>query len=328
MASKETESSLKAYEQYVESMFGKKSGIIIEDPENIVLEKFSTGSLSFDRDMKSGYAKGTMIEVFGDSGTGKTTLAIHAVAEHQLKYPGEPILWIDLEKVFDPVYFRQIGIDISPDRFKLARPDTGEDAWELIINFAKIMKNGMIVLDSASLLLPAKEEEGQVGDAQMGSAARMNSQGLRKLFPHMGFEKTTFFVINQIRSKIGGYGDPTVTTGGKAWEFYARTRIQTYAQKGEAGEYSNHKFKQVKSNYGHKDRVTETTIEYGVGVNRTKELLNLAVEYDIVKRGGSWFSYGETKLGQGADNVVDILDDNLELQSELIQKLKDLKILA
>lgn len=327
MAVKEEESKMVDFKKYISSSFGKKSGLYIEDPANIVMTKFPTGSLAFDADLKGGWSKGTLIEIYGPSGSGKTTICIHGVAEHQKEYPDEPVLWVDLEKVFDPVYFQKIGIDISPEKFILVRPSTGEDAWELMINFAKTFANGVIVLDSVALLLPIKEEEGQVGDAQMASAARMNSQGLRKLFPSMHLGGTTVFAINQVRKNIGGYGDPTVTTGGGAWEFYARTRIKTAKTKGAEGEYSNNRFKQIKSNYGKQDVETETSIEYGVGINRVKELLTLCVDNDVIKRGGSWFSYGEMKLGQGADNVVDLLRDNIELQEELILKLKDIKIL-
>lgn len=319
-----TETDLKDYKEFIAKNFGKTSGILVEDPENIVIEKFDTGSYLLTADLKGGWAKGTLIEIFGPNGSGKTTLCASGIAAHQNKYPDEMILWIDLEKVFDPVYFKQLGINISPDKFLLMRPDTGEQAWELIINFAKKFQKGAIVLDSVALLLPIKEDEGQVGDAQMASAARMNSQGLRKLFPYMGFGKTTVFAINQIRKNIGGYGDPNVTTGGEAWGFYARTRIGTSSSKGEAGEYANHKFKQVKSNYGNKDYVTETAIDYGFGFNKMKELLSLAVDEGIVKKSGSWYSYDDSKLGQGADSVTEVLNQNPDLakliEDQLIEK--------
>lgn len=319
-----TETDLKDYREFIAKNFGKTSGILVEDPENIVIEKFDTGSYLLTADLKGGWAKGTLIEIYGTNGSGKTTLCASGVAAHQKKYPDELILWIDLEKVFDPVYFKQLGIDISPDKFLLMRPDTGEQAWELIINFAKKFQKGAVVLDSVALLLPVKEDEGQVGDAQMAAAARMNSQGLRKLFPYMGFGKTTVFAINQIRKNIGGYGDPNVTTGGEAWAFYARTRINTSSSKGEAGEYANHKFKQVKSNYGNRDYVTETSIDYGFGFNKMKELLSLAVDEGIVKKSGSWYSYEDSKLGQGADSVTEVLNQNPDLtkliEEQLIEK--------
>jgi recombination protein RecA len=160
-----------------------------------------------------------------------------------------------------------------------------------------------------------------VGDAQMGAAARMNSQGLRKLFPYMKPGGTTVFAINQTRKNIGGYGDPNVTTGGEAWAFYARTRLKTSVSKGEAGEYAIHKFAQIKANYGKRDTVTETTIVYGEGFNRIKELLEVAVDQGIINKSGSWYNYGDVKLGQGTDNVVDLLKDNLELMMEVETKI-------
>lgn len=255
--------------------------------------------------------------------THNTTTAIHAVAEHQKKYPDEPVLWIDLEKVFDPEYFQKIGINIDPDKFILARPQGGENTWEVIINFVKTFGKGIVILDSYSLLLPKKEDEGMMGDAQMGAAARMNSQGLRKIFPYMDMGGTTIFALNQIRSSIGGYGDPNVTTGGKGLPFYARTRIKTSASKGLAGEYAIHKFHQVKSNYGMKDRVTETTIVYGEGFNLVKEILVAAIAKDIIQKSGSWFSYNGDKLGQGMDNIAQLLKDNPELFEEIEYKVRN-----
>lgn len=316
------ENKVKDFRELIKKTFGKNSGILIEDADNIKIEKFSSGSFLLDLDLKGGWAKGTLIEIFGENQSGKTTTAIHAVAEHQKKYPEEPILWVDLEKVYDSYYFKQIGIDISEDKFILLRPSSGEDTWESIISFVKTFDNGIIVLDSVALLLPKKEDEGSVGDAQMALAARMNSQGLRKLFPYMKPGGTTVFAINQTRKNIGGYGDPNVTTGGEAWDFYARTRVKTSVSKGEAGEYSVHKFKQVKSNYGKKDVITETTISYGKGFDTKKEILLACIANDIIQKNGSWFSYGDTRLGQGLDNVSNLIGDNPELYDELVNKLK------
>ena len=316
------ENKVKDFRELIKKTFGKNSGILIEDADNIKIEKFPSGSFLLDLDLKGGWAKGTLIEIFGENQSGKTTTVIHAVAEHQKKYPEEPILWVDLEKVYDSYYFKQIGIDISEDKFILLRPSSGEDTWESIISFVKTFDNGIIVLDSVALLLPKKEDEGSVGDAQMALAARMNSQGLRKLFPYMKPGGTTVFAINQTRKNIGGYGDPNVTTGGEAWDFYARTRVKTSVSKGEAGEYSIHKFKQVKSNYGKKDVITETTISYGKGFDTKKEILLACIVKDIIQKNGSWFSYGDTRLGQGLDNVSNLIGDNPELYDELVKKLK------
>lgn len=318
--------TLNEYISFIEKIVGKSSNVIVRDPKNIKIERFPTGSYLLDQDLKGGWVKGTIIELSGDNQSGKTTTSIHAVAEHQKKYPNEHTLWVDLEKVFDPAYFQALGIDVDPSRFTLIRPSAGEDVWQTVIEFAKMFQSGIVVIDSVALLLPKKEEEGLVGDAQMASAARMNSQGLRKLFPHMKLGGTTIFALNQIRTNIGGYGDPNVTTGGKGWEFYARTRIRTSTSKGEAGEYAIHKFKQVKSNYGKRDVVTETTITYGEGFDITKEILMASIQKDIVQKSGSWFAYGDTKLGQGMDNVVILLEDNPELFQEISEKVKNVNI--
>ena len=312
------------FKTVMDKKFGKKNNPIEQNPENIEVERFSTGSIKLDKALKGGYAKGTVTEIYGGTGGGKTTLCIHAVAEHQKKYPEEPVMWVDLEKVFDPVYFKALGVDINPEKFILINNiSKGEDIWETIISFIKINNCGIVILDSVAGLLPAKEDEGEVGDAQMALAARMNSQGFRKLMPYISFGKASFIAINQIRSAIGGYGDPTTTPGGAAWEFYSRTRIKASSSKGEEGEYSKHKFKLIKANYGHKDRTVETTIEYGVGFNRTKELIEIAIEENIINKAGSWFSYDGTKLAQGLDSTVDVLNDNLELKDIIELKIKN-----
>lgn len=322
MANKEV-STVMDFLSSTNKLLGKDSKTFVKNPLDIVIEKFPTGSYLLDQELKGGWAKGTIIELFGENQSGKTTTAIHAVAEHQKKYPDEPVLWIDLEKVFDPEYFQKIGINIDSDKFILARPQGGENTWEVIINFVKTFGKGIVILDSYSLLLPKKEDEGMMGDAQMGAAARMNSQGLRKIFPYMDMGGTTIFALNQIRSSIGGYGDPNVTTGGKGLPFYARTRIKTSASKGLAGEYAVHKFNQVKSNYGMKDRVTETTIVYGEGFNLVKEILVAAISKNIIQKSGSWFSYNGDKLGQGMDNIAQLLEDNPELFEEIEYKVRN-----
>lgn len=303
-------------------MFGTNSGILVQDIDNIHVEKFPTGSLKLNSRLKGGYVKGKITEFSGEAGSGKTTLCLHGGAQFQKKYPDEHILWVDLEDVYDPVYFETIGIDVHKN-FTLVKPETGEQAWDIIIEFCKNVEGGLIVLDSVALLLPESEDEGSTGDAAFALAARLNSKGLRKIMPHLAKHKTTFFVINQFRSKIGGYGDPNVTTGGKGWAYYARTRIKCSELKGEEGISSNHKFKLIKANYGYKDAVVETSIVYGIGIDYYSEVLDLCVEAGIVKKSGSWFSYDETKLGQGAANVTDLLRDNIELTEELIEKLRE-----
>jgi recombination protein RecA len=310
------------FKDTIHTMFGKNSGILVENLSERIIEKFPTGSPKMDIRLKGGYPKGKIVEFSGDPGGGKTTNCLEGASQFQKKYPKEPILWVDLEDVYDPEYNEAIGLKIA-DNFILVKPDTGEQAWDIIIEFCRNVKGGLVVLDSVALLLPEKEDEGSVGDANMALAARMNSKGLRKIMPHLSRKQTTFFVINQLRSQIGGYGDPNITTGGKAWAYYARTRIKCTPLKGEEGISSKHKFKLIKANYGIKDSVIETSIIYGKGIDKEMELIDLAVEAGIIDKSGSWFSYAETKLGQGVGSVKEILMDNPELFEEIKTKLDE-----
>lgn len=316
------EGGLETFRENLVKMFGKNSDIVVENLEDRVIEKFPTGSLKLTKDLKGGYPKGKIVEFSGENQSGKTTACIEGAAEFQKKYPAEPILWVDLEDVYDPEYNSTIGLDVTAN-FILVKPETGEQAWDIIIDFCRSVTGGLVVLDSVSLLLPESEDEGSVGDANMALAARMNSKGLRKVMPHLSKQKTTFFVINQIRTTIGGYGDPNITTGGKAWAFYARTRIKCAGLKGEPGISSMHRFTLVKANYGIKDSTPHVSIVYGQGFDQIGEVLDLAVEFDIIQKAGSWFSYGDTKLGQGANTVREILTDNPELYEEIKTKIDE-----
>lgn len=315
-----TDKLLNSFISKTEELFGKNSGVIV-DPSTITIERFSTGSLSLDQCLKGGYPKGTAIEIFGDEQCGKTTLCIEGAEEFQKQYPKEHILWIDLENVFDNTYNSSIGLDTTAN-FILAKPKTGEDTWDLMVEFCKTFSGGLIVLDSISLLLPIKEDENSTGDANMALAARMNSLGLRKIMPHLGKNKTTLMCVNQMRSKIGVmYGDPNTTTGGNAWKFYARTRLRAYKSKGEAGVFSTHRVKTVKATYGVEGVDAQFNIVYGMGIDNVSEILDIAVESGVVYKAGSWFSYGDTKLGQGKVAVSELLNDNHELFEEIKSKL-------
>lgn len=311
------------FKDTIHTMFGKNSGILVENLSERVIEKFPTGSPKMDIKLKGGYPKGKIVEFSGESGSGKTTTCIEGSAQFQKKYPNEYILWVDLEDVYDPEYNSNIGLDINKN-FILVKPETGEQAWDIIVEFCRNFKGGLVVLDSVALLLPEKEDEGSVGDANMALAARMNSKGLRKIMPHLSKNKITFFVINQMRSKIGVmFGNPNVTTGGRGWEYYSRTRVYCSTSKGEEGISAIHRYKLVKANYGIKDSVIETSIVYGQGIDKEMELIDLAVEANIIDKSGSWFSYAETKLGQGVGSVKEILMDNPELFEEIKTKLDE-----
>ena len=231
--------SLKDYKEGILKILGKSSGVIKNVNEKDI-ERFGSGSYLLDRELGGGHVKGKIIELYGDNQSGKTTQCIHIVSEFQKKYPDEPVIWLDLEDVFDKTYFEALGVNLDEDKFMLLQPETGEDSWQTVISFAKSIKGGLVVIDSVSLLLPEKEDEGLVGDAQMGSAARMNSQALRKLMPHLTKAKTTVVLINQTRSSIGGYGDPNVTTGVNAFKFYARKKrfpLSSFDELWLAGRY-------------------------------------------------------------------------------------------
>lgn len=318
--------SLKDYKESILKILGKSSGVI-KSVESREMERFSSGSYLLDRQLGGGHVKGKIIELYGDNQSGKTTACIHIVAEFQKKYPNEPVIWLDLEDVFDRDYFLALGVDLHEDRFMLLQPENGEDSWETIISFAKTIQGGLVIVDSVALLLPEKEDEGQVGDAQMASAARMNSQGLRKLMPHLTKSKTTLVLINQMRTNIGGYGDPNVTTGGNGFKYYARTRIKSSVSKGNEKVWDTIKLKLIKANYGNKGAEVETAILYGKGFYKMKELIDLALSEGILKRAGAWYSYQDTNIGQGFEKTVDMLNDNPEIVEEIEEKLKELELI-
>jgi recombination protein RecA len=323
----ENKETLANYKQTMLKHFGKASGVVVEKPEDLVIEKFSTGSMLLDDTLAGGYPKGMIIELFGDNASGKTTTAIHAAKEHQAKYPGEPILWIDLERVFDPVYNETIGLKCNEeDGFLLLRPSKGEDVYEAAKTFCKMHLGGLIVIDSVSLILPTREDEGDVGDAQMASQARLNSQGLRMLFPHASDSKTTVIFLNQVRSKIGSYGDPDISGGGRALGFYARVRLKTSRSKGEDGVSMGMSYKVIKGTFGKKGcegALVKTAIQFGEGIDRIGEIIDVALEHGIVKKSGSWFSYGGNNLAQGKPAVKDLLKSNEDLLKEIWDKVEE-----
>lgn len=321
------EPSLSDYKQDMLKFFGKSSGVVIEKPEDLKIEKFSTGSMSLDNELAGGYPKGMVIELFGDNATGKTTTAIHAAKEHQEKYPDEPILWVDLERVFDPAYNETIGLKCSEeDNFMLIRPSRGEDVYEAAKKFCQMNMGGLVVIDSVSLILPAKEDEGDVGDAQMASQARLNSQGLRMLFPHAAHSKTTVMFLNQVRSKIGGYGDNDVTSGGRAIPFYSRVRLKTNRSKGEEGVSMGISYKIIKATFGKhgsEGSLVRSSILFGEGIDRVGEIIDVAIEHGIVQKSGSWFSYAGNQLAQGKFAVRSLLKGNEDLLNEIWDKVKE-----
>lgn len=310
----------------LDKLGGKKKKSYVVDVEDINIEKFPTGSLKLDVELLGGWPKGTIIEIIGPTGSSKTTLCVEAVAQHQKKYPDKPILWMDLEGVFDKIYFQNVGIDISPEKFILVQPVKGEEAFEMMRAFCENFKDAMMVVDSVAVLLPSKEAEADFEDAQMGMHARLMSKGIRNILPILRDSSVTTFFINQERTKIGtSYGDPMTGTGGLSLPYYARTRIKTGRQnsKGESGMSIGVSYKTVKANFGRENVSVDTKVVFGRGIDYMTELVDLAVEYGVIKRGGAWFSYKDSNIGQGVDKTKEVLIDNPELFEEIEIAVKE-----
>lgn len=316
--------ALKNFKSNILKNFGKENNII-KNVDDIVIERFSTGNTKLDIELKGGYPKGTYIELYGVNQSGKTTAAIEAAIQFQKKYPDEPILWIDLEKVFEKAFFEHLGLDLNPDKFILVRPSTGEKTYEIMIDFSKSIKGGLVILDSVALLLPEKEDEQDMGAAQMASQARLMSQGLRKLFPHTSKNETTLIFINQVATNIGVmYGDADVTSGGRRLGYYTRTRLKLSKVKGKYPEICNGcNISLVKATFGNEGVKVESHISKNGGFDKMVDLVDAAIDLDVINKSGSWYSYNETKIGQGLQGVIDLLNDNPELLEEIESKIKE-----
>ncbi|MFC0876706.1 recombinase RecA [Saccharicrinis sp. FJH2] len=307
----------------IEKDFGK--GTIMKMGEQSVMDvpSISSGSLSLDIALGvGGYPKGRIVEIYGPESSGKTTLAIHAIAEAQKK--GGIAAFIDAEHAFDRFYAEKLGVDT--DNLLISQPDNGEQALEIADQLIRSSAIDIIVIDSVAALTPKAEIEGDMGDSKMGLQARLMSQALRKLTASINKTNTVCVFINQLREKIGVmFGNPETTTGGNALKFYASVRldIRRIGQIKDGEEVSgNHiRVKVVKNKVAPPFRKAEFDMMYGGGISKTGEVLDLAVEKDIIKKSGSWFSYGETKLGQGREAVKQVLADNPELCDELEAKI-------
>jgi recombination protein RecA len=271
----------------------------------------------------NGYPRGRVIEIYGPESSGKTTLTLHAIAEAQKA--GGIAAFIDAEHAFDRFYAEKLGVDI--DNLIISQPDNGEQALEIAENLIRSGAIDIVVIDSVAALTPKSEIEGEMGDSKMGLHARLMSQALRKLTGTISKTNCTVFFINQLREKIGVmFGNPETTTGGNALKFYASVRLDirrsSQIKDGENVIGNRTKVKVVKNKVAPPFKTAEFDIMYGEGVSKTGEILDLAVEFDIIKKAGSWFSYGETKLGQGRDAVKSLIKDNPELAEELEAKIK------
>jgi recombination protein RecA len=307
----------------IEKSYGKGSIMKLGDRAVEDVPSISSGSIGLDIAMGvGGYPKGRIIEIYGPESSGKTTLAIHAIAEAQKA--GGIAAVIDAEHAFDPGYAAKLGVDIN--ELLISQPDNGEQALEIADNLIRSGAIDIIVIDSVAALTPKAEIEGEMGDSKMGLQARLMSQALRKLTANINKTKTCVIFINQLREKIGVmFGNPETTTGGNALKFYASVRLDIrrigQIKDGEEAQGNHTRVKVVKNKVAPPFKKAEFDIMYGEGISKTGEIVDLGVELNIIKKSGSWFSYGETKLGQGREGVKTILHDNPELAQELEAKI-------
>jgi recombination protein RecA len=309
----------------LEKTYGKGSVMKLGDSAVEQVEVIPTGSLTLDLALGiGGLPKGRIIEIYGPESSGKTTLSIHAIAEAQKT--GGIAAFIDAEHAFDRVYAQKLGVDI--ENLLISQPDNGEQALEIAENLIRSGAIDIIVIDSVAALTPKSEIEGEMGDSKMGLQARLMSQALRKLTATISRTGCCCIFINQLREKIGVmFGNPETTTGGNALKFYASVRLDIrrigQIKDGDSIVGNRTRVKIVKNKVAPPFRQAEFDILYGEGISKVGEIIDIGVEQNIIKKSGSWFSYGETKLGQGRDAVKQLLADNPELCDELEHKIKE-----
>lgn len=309
----------------IEKDYGKGTIMKLGDSPAVEVPYIASGSVALDVALGiGGYPRGRVIEIFGPESSGKTTLAVHAIAEAQKA--GGIAAFIDAEHAFDRFYAQKLGVDV--ENLLISQPDNGEQALEIADNLIRSGAIDIIVIDSVAALTPKAEIEGEMGDSKMGLQARLMSQALRKLTANISRTNTCCIFINQLREKIGVmFGNPETTTGGNALKFYASVRLDirrtTQIKEGEEATGNRVRVKVVKNKLAPPFRKAEFDIVFGEGISKIGEIIDLGVEANIIKKSGSWFSYNETRLGQGRDAVKTLLNDNPELADELEKKIKE-----
>lgn len=315
--------ALQAAMAKIEKDFGKGTIMKLGDETTQPVDVIPSGSILLDNALDvGGYPRGRIVEIFGPESSGKTTMALHAIAEAQKQ--GGIAAFIDAEHAFDRFYAAKLGVDIA--NLLVSQPDNGEQALDIADQLIRSAAVDIIVIDSVAALTPKAEIEGVMGESRVGLQARLMSQALRKLTSVISKTKTTCIFLNQLREKIGVmYGNPETTTGGNALKFYASVRLDI--RKGEAlkeGDkvYGNKvRIKVVKNKVAPPFRVCKFDMIFGEGISRVGEIIDVAIDNDIIKKSGSWFSYGETRIGQGRDAVLKMLKDNVEFRNEIEQKV-------
>ncbi|SUZ73628.1 uncharacterized protein METZ01_LOCUS26482 [marine metagenome] len=325
MADKDSKlKALKLTLDKLDKTYGKGSVMKLGDQTIEKVEAIPSGSIGLNLAMGvGGYPKGRVVEIYGPESSGKTTLSLHAIAECQKK--GGIVAFIDAEHAFDRFYAEKLGVDLT--ELVISQPDNGEQALEIVDNLIRSGAVDAVVIDSVAALTPRSEIEGEMGDSKMGLHARLMSQAMRKLTASISKTNCTVFFLNQLREKIGVmFGNPETTTGGNALKFYASVRLDirrsTQIKDSEGAVLGNKtRVKVVKNKVAPPFKTAEFDIMYGEGISKTGEILDLGVEYEIIEKSGSWFSYGGTKLGQGRDSIKVLLKDNPELMEELEGKI-------
>ncbi len=317
--------ALQATLDKIDKDFGKGTVMKLGDRPTFEVSVIPSGSIGLDHALGiGGFPRGRVVEIYGPESSGKTTLAIHAIAEAQ-KAGGIAAI-IDAEHAFDPAYARKLGVNV--DTLLISQPDNGEQALEIADHLIRSGAVDVIVIDSVAALTPKAEIEGEMGDSKMGLHARLMSQALRKLTANISRTNTCCIFINQLREKIGVmFGNPETTTGGNALKFYASVRLDvrrvTQLKDGEEATGNRTRVKVVKNKMAPPFKKAEFDIVFGEGISKLGETIDIGVDYDIIKKSGSWFSYGDTKIGQGREAVKQMLLDNPELAEEVEAKIRE-----
>lgn len=324
--SKEKEQAIEQAMSQVVRAFGKGAIMKLGEKPLIRVQTYSTGSITLDAALGiGGVPVGRIAEVYGPESSGKTTLALHVIAEAQKK--GGTAVFIDAEHALDPIYAKQLGV--NTDELLVSQPDTGEQALEIAETLVRSGAVNIIVIDSVAALVPRAEIEGEMGDSHMGLQARLMSQALRKLTGVVSKSNTCVIFINQVREKIGiMFGNPETTTGGRALKFYTSVRLEirrtSTIKAGDVSVGNRVKVKVAKNKLAPPFKLAEFDIMFGHGISKEGELIDLATEMSIVNKSGTWYSYGETRLGQGRDNAKTFLAENPEISGEIEKKVREM----